>query len=415
MKVLLINPNDLLRPPVPPIGLEYVAAAVRSQGHDVQVLDLCFSDDPFDDLSGAVTRFQPQAAGLTVRNIDSVLFSGNEFYLDRIREMVAILRDRFRVPVFSGGAALRADPEGVVSYLGADCGVVGPSSGAVVDCLRWMQDHPGGKRIFPSVLHQFSTCGRDIDCIDYPRYLRNSGVAGFLTHSGCSSSCVYCIEANSPVSFREPDEVIAEIRRFIEKGIDTFHLCDSEFNEDLEYSLAFLDLLIRSGLRIRWSLYLKPAEHNRKLFRLMAAAGVTLITLSVDSFNKCPVYWTDTEKIIFSARAEGIRIAVDFITGFPYEDADSLSWSLDFFRRLQPDTVNVNTYLRLYRTLKITDIIAVDPSLHKDLIGWSDRENLVRPVFYNRIPQETVRNMIQGDGLFRIDVSGEGVNYTRFG
>ena len=54
MKLLLINPNRYHNPPVMPIGLEYLSGAVTAAGHDVEVLDLCFSDKPMDELSKAL-------------------------------------------------------------------------------------------------------------------------------------------------------------------------------------------------------------------------------------------------------------------------------------------------------------------------------------------------------------------------
>jgi len=58
---------------------------------------------------------------------------------------------------------------------------------------------------------------------------------------------------------------------------------------------------------------MKPGNFNQRLFRLMKETGVYLITLTVDSFRKCPHYWNDTEKLIFNARTHGIRVAVDFL------------------------------------------------------------------------------------------------------
>ena len=41
--LLLINPNTA-KPAVAPLGIEYVAEAVRQAGYRVEVLDLCFAD-----------------------------------------------------------------------------------------------------------------------------------------------------------------------------------------------------------------------------------------------------------------------------------------------------------------------------------------------------------------------------------
>ena len=412
MKVLLINPNRFRTPPAPPLGLEYLAARLMKGGHAVRLLDLCFSDEPFADIDRAVEEFRPDLAGITVRNIDSVRYIGNEFFLDDIREMVHRLRTKHGMQVIVGGAAMPADPEGIVEYIGADHGVTGPADEVINDVLSAMQGGMPAYRITKGHYRAYSPVPRCSSGVDYGKYRRAGGIAGFDTHKGCSSSCVYCIEADSPVAFRSPGDVVREIAGFADQGCRHFHLCDPEFNEDLDHSLAFCAALKQSGMQISWTAYMKPANFNQKLFRLMRETGVYLITLTVDSFRKCPLYWNDTEKIIYTARNSGIRVIVDFLTGFPYEDEDLLQWCLDFFRRLQPDRVNINTFIRLYRSLKITGIIARDPSLSACLIGNTDDRLMTTPVFFNRISNDRLAELIAGDEFFRIEGTEEGVNYA---
>jgi hypothetical protein len=158
---------------------------------------------------------------------------------------------------------------------------------------------------------------------------------------------------------------------------------------------------------------MKPANFNRALFRLMKEVGVYLITLSVDSWKKCPLYWTDYERFVFGARSAGIKVAVDFLTGFPFETEDNLKEYFDILRRPLPDSVGVNTYLRLYKTLQITDIILRDDNLKSHLLGEVDDQTLLRPVFYNHIDTKMLRQLIDGDLLFRVEGIEKGVNYGR--
>ena len=52
MNIALVNTNRM-KPPIAPIGLEYVAEALRIEGYDIEILDLCWADD----WSSAVTEF----------------------------------------------------------------------------------------------------------------------------------------------------------------------------------------------------------------------------------------------------------------------------------------------------------------------------------------------------------------------
>ena len=413
MKILLINPNRYKFPPVPPIGLEHIAGALEEKGHEVAMVDLCFSDSVYEDIDRAVSEFAPDIAGVTVRNVDTVLYQTNEFFLDEMKEMIGYVKSHHGLRVIIGGSGVPTNPEGVREYLDADYAVTGPGEDAVIELLDIIRKHGNANKILRGRYRFDISCPRRRTGIDYKRYFEHGGVAGFETHKGCSSSCVYCIEANSMVSFKGVPDVIAEVKSLVDCGYSRFHLCDSEFNEDLDYAVEFCTALKKSGLKIDWSVYMKPANYNKKLFRLMKETGVSLITLTVDSWKKCPLYWADIETMIFHGRSAGIRTAVDFLTGFPYEGEETLEHYLDLFRRTGPDSVGINTYIRLYHTLPITNIIVRDVRLRANLTGEVSDKSFVRPVFYNQVSAERLQEIIKHDKLFRIEGLEKGVNYLR--
>jgi hypothetical protein len=415
VKVLLINSNRYASPPVPPIGLEYVAAALEEAGHEAAVLDLCFSALPIEEIDRAIEGFRPDVAGLTVRNIDTVLYHTNEFFLDEIRGMIDHIRRRHGLKIVIGGTGVSADPGAVLEYLRADYAVDGPGEDAISDVIGKLAAGRAPDRITRGRYRYDLLCPRKSAGLDYEKYYDRGGVAGFETHRGCSSSCIYCIEANTNVSFRSPEDVMLGIRRFSQKGYRRFHLCDPEFNEDLDYCLDFCTALRKEDLGIEWAVYMKPANFTKRLIRLMKESGVSLITLTVDSWKKCPLYYDDIEKIIFSSRSSGINVAVDFLAGFPYETEETLLFYLDMFRRLQPDSVGINTHIRLYRQLQITKLVMGSEELKRDLTGATEDATLIRPVFYNRIGTERLKQLIGGDELFRIEGLEKRVNYQRAG
>ncbi len=413
MKVLLVNPNRYKSPPVPPIGLEYIASSLEENGHKAEITDLCFSEDLFKDIDNAVISFNPNIVGITVRNIDSVLYHTNEFFLDEIRDIVNHVKLKHGLKVILGGTGVSTNPEGILEYLNADFAIVGPAENKINELLEKISNSSGIKKIHRGNFRNNTSCPRRSFKINYDKYLDAGGIIGFETHKGCTSSCIYCLEADSKVSFKNPGDVIEEIRNFVDIGYNHFHLCDSEFNESYEYSAEFCTALKNAGMNIKWAVYMKSGNSNKKLFRLLKDTGVYLITLSVDSYQKCSNYWTEIEKFIFGAKSYGIKIAVDFITGFPYEKEDLIVECLNHFRRLQPDSVGLNTYIRLYKSLQITNIILKDRKLRDNLLGNTDDRTFVKPVFYNHISTEKLKELINGDDLFRIEGMERGVNYSR--
>ena len=413
MKVLLINPNRFQSPPVPPLGIEYVASSLEEKGHETAIIDLCFSDEVFGAVDKGIDAFRPDIVGITVRNIDTVLFHTNEFFLDDIRTVISHIKTAHGLSVIIGGAGVATFPEGISEYLNADYTVSGPGEYAVHEVLSHFENGTEKKKVFHGRYPAAVPCRRRPFDLAYDQYSRNGGVIGFETHKGCSSSCIYCLEARSRVAFKEPADIIGEIKTFVDAGFNQFHLCDSEFNESLEYAVDFCAALKKAGMDIQWTVYMKPSNFNAKLFRLMKETGVYLITVTVDSWKKCPMYWIDIEKFLFSAKSCGLKVAVDFLTGFPYEKEAEILEYFNTLRRPLPDSVGVNTYIRLYKSLQITDIVTGDSALHAHLIDEHKDPSCIKPVFYNQIPTDRLKELLQGDPLFRIEGIEQSVNYRR--
>ena len=71
MRVLLISANtEKINMPVLPLGLACVAASILRAGYTVKILNLMMHTDTRKALKEAITAFNPQIIGISVRNID---------------------------------------------------------------------------------------------------------------------------------------------------------------------------------------------------------------------------------------------------------------------------------------------------------------------------------------------------------
>ena len=148
MKILLINPNRYRNPPVPPLALEYLAGALEDSHHEYHILDLCFAENPIGEIDRAIQSFSPHVAGISIRNIDTVIYNNNIFFLDEIKSFVDHVKS-LGIPVIIGGAGYSFIPEGILGYLGADWGVDGPGERALVYILdRLEHETPPAGMIF---------------------------------------------------------------------------------------------------------------------------------------------------------------------------------------------------------------------------------------------------------------------------
>ncbi len=413
MKILLVNPNRYRRPPVPPLGIEYIASSLVQNGHECRVLDLCFSDDPTGDIVREVGAFSPDIAGVTVRNVDTVLRWNNEFFLDDIRKMISVLRAE-GVPVIVGGVGYSFIPDGIRRYLGADYGIFGPGELALP---RFLDRFRNGTPPRGTIVNGWDE-GIDPDFvpdregfIDHARYVSEGGLIGFETQKGCAGRCTYCSEGCGTVFHRNPESVGEELARLSARGFGEFHLCDAEFNQNLGACIRTVEAIISKAPGIRWALYMKSEPFNEELFDLLAESGVHLVTLSIPTGYP----WHRMARSIRAlTRERGIRLAVDYLCGLPDDTPETVRDDIELLRSIEPDSVGVNSSIRLYPGLAVTDTILGDPDLYRYLSeGARERIDFIRPAFFTMISVDTLRDFIDDDPRFTIEGFERSSNYER--
>jgi hypothetical protein len=78
--------------PVLPLGLACVAEAVQNAGHEIKLVDLMNENDGRLVLGDAISEFQPEIIGISVRNIDDQCMEKPRFLLDSVKDEA---RNRF--------------------------------------------------------------------------------------------------------------------------------------------------------------------------------------------------------------------------------------------------------------------------------------------------------------------------------
>jgi uncharacterized radical SAM superfamily protein len=226
------------------------------------------------------------------------------------------------------------------------------------------------------------------------------------------------MEANTRVYYRKKENIIREIEFLTGKGYRDFHLCDSEFNENLVFSKEFCEAIIKSSSNFKWILYMKPTPYDEELFSLLSESNASLITLSLDSDENIQsdnrYSYNDLEKIIKYCKKYGIELAIDLLTGYPDESVESTKKVIRFLTKNRPKTVGINFYYRLLKKTKITHIIEENPVMQKQLTRpYEEDENYLKPIFYSQYKKEDIEKLISGDSLFKIPGITPGVNYQQ--
>ena len=309
-------------------------------------------------------------------------------------------------------------PEDILSYVEADYGISGPGEGAMPALLDMLGRSEEPARLLQGWDYSFQKdmiYRRGTD-IDYRRYLDNGGLAGFETQKGCPAACVYCVEAKTRHQVRDPLRIRDEIGALAAQGFSDFHLCDCEFNIELPGCIYFLKKLQSAGFSIRWSLYIKPEPVSEEMFSLLRETGADVVTLTVNSYEfKRSGY---SEKVAFCidcANNEGITLAIDLLTGFPFESVDTMYEVIDFFHTHRSVSVGVNYHIRIYPGTALYSYFNRHKNLKPHLImPYGGSGDFIKPVFYRHPLSEDMVHRIADDPLFRVEGIEPGTNYQRF-
>jgi len=366
--ILLVNPNRFKNPPVIPLGLEYLVSVLEKHHHNVDILDLCFSESPEDDLTKVLLKKKYNIVGFTIRNIDSINYFNSEFYLPPIKTLIQCVK-KLNIPVVLGGSGFSAMPKEILDYLEADYGIIGPGEIIFPRFLDLFQSSELIKEIYDGwqygidaeLIHLHGTK------INYSKYLSEEAIIGFETHKGCLGRCPFCVSACTHTWYKKIPTIIEEVKFLVDQGHSHFQLCDSEFNSDLNFSIEFCRALIKEKLPMKWKLFMKPYPNNKKLFKLLQKSNAYLIDLTVFSDKKIQdlnnYSYNDLEKIIEHCENYQIELMIDSHVGYPFESLESITDMIEFFKAHRPTKVSVNPYFRVYKHTQLANSIKNDSSL----------------------------------------------------
>ena len=409
-RALLINTNDM-RPPIAPVGLDYLAEAAASKGCEVRILDLCFEADAAQAVADAIHGFHPHVIGVTVRNTDDCYYAGQDFVLPRIKTVVDAVRKNSHAPIVLGGVGYSIAPKEVLQFLDADFGIEGDGEEAfcaLIDCIsrgRGFDRVPGlhyrEKGKLTHSLPQFV----DLDTlppmrrrfVDNKRHFAEGGQIGFETKRGCPMACVYCadpVARGRSIRMRSPARVVEELKALLDQGIDHFHTCDSEFNLPEEHAVAVCEEIVRAGLgdKIRWYAYCAPTAFSHELAGAMKDAGCAGVDFGVDSGDdevlavlKRHFKSDDLRRTAKVCREYEIPFMYDLLIGGPGETHTSVKHTINLMKEIEPDCVGVSVGMRVYSGTRIAESVRNEgpPASNPALYGnKEDNPAFIKPVFY---------------------------------
>ena len=388
MKILLIQPpiRDFYRTSIrtQPIGLAYLAASLRKQGHEVEILDgqtdkkrsipipsdlshlkkfyPPYDRSPFKLYSGYYhfgmgwndIRRHIEESGAHVFGISSSFTP----YHPEALEVARIIKtwDPRRVVVM-GGAHVSCDPEGVLRSPFVDYIILGEGEYRFSFLLEKIEgkvesyleaDGIGGKvdgsirinplKTFIEKLDGVSFPARDL--LDLDRYrIRKKRSTMIITSRGCPHRCTYCsahLVMGSIFRTRSPQAILQEMVECRNRyGIESFDIEDDNFTFDRKRAKELMRMIIETfgeeNLELSAMNGISFASLDRELLSLMKKAGFRTVNLSWVSADpalkekmKRPGLSTDFDQILRDVEETGLGAVVYAIYGMPGQRVEEM-------------------------------------------------------------------------------------------
>ncbi len=391
-RVVLINPratyfNEIAQKCFPPVHLLYLAAALRRQGFEPEVLDANAFRLSDDQIGAAVRQAAPLMVGLPVYSE----------ILRHIRDLARLCREVSPgTKIVLGGPHVSAVPRQTLEqFPHADYALVGEAEESLArlcECLaaREMVDTipgivyrrdgqvvEGPPAAYPEI-EAVPRPARDLVARAYTerRYysilVRRRPVDTLFTSRGCPFHCGFCYNFRRKYRYRSADDVVDELARIRDRGIRDVEIADDTFTGRPERAIQILDLIIREGLDVSFRIKSRVDVFTEELAKKARQAGVYLVAFGMesgsqrmlDAMNKR----TTVEMNALACRLTrkyGMLSHSSWIIGYPGETPESVSETLDFIRRHRPSTVNL-AVLRPYPKTEAYEIAAGSGTLVGD-------------------------------------------------
>jgi len=173
---------------------------------------------------------------------------------------------------------------------------------------------------------------------------------------GCPFSCAFCASVplwERKVHLRSPQNIVNEIDYLVKSyKVRSFGFWDDTFTANRRCIIEFCSLIAkRYGTRLSWDCLTNVNCINEEVLKALKHAGCRRIRIGVESGSdeilKKIKKGITTEQVMEAARLIrkfGFWLHAYFMVGIPYETEDDLKKTMDFIKRLNPDSLNLCTF-----------------------------------------------------------------------
>lgn len=419
MNVLLVFPPASILPfnikgASPPLGIAYLAAFLRENGHRVQILDAVaegFDNEvpegggmyryglSFEEIEARIRSFRPDVVGI------SGMFSIQFHNVEAVARVVRRVDPKIVTVV--GGVHPTLFPRETLENPDLDYVVLGQGEHTLAELL----DALAGRRSLEGIrglgyrrngsihLDEDHPLIEDLDALPWPArdllpmetYFRigmphggiqwRKPVTTVVTSRGCTLACGFCNASvfwRNRIRYRSPEKVVQEMQHLIDTyGIRELHFEDDNLLLSRDRALELFERMAERSWDLVWNAPngLAPWKMDDELIEAMARSGCYEVPLAIESGSqevldrviRKPVKLERMPGVVRKIQAEGMFAHAFLIVGFPGETAEQTQATLDLPARLGLDDTTFAIFVPIPRTRLFEEAVRrgqIDPETY---------------------------------------------------
>jgi anaerobic magnesium-protoporphyrin IX monomethyl ester cyclase len=342
-----------------PIGLAYLAAVLKTNRHEVTVIDCPASEMGHEQLKAKVASFEPDVVGITsmTPTIQSTLMSAR----------VAKEACPNAVVTLGGPHATFMDRQILEQEAAVDVVVRGEGEQTLLEIAQNVTDSKSLHKVdgitFRNSDQIIQTPNRPfiqkLDELPYPAYdyfqldryrLFGKLFLPIITSRGCPFQCSFCTTSRilgKEYRARSPKNIVDELE-FLKNtyGADAFTFYDDTLTLDKNRIFKICEGIKARKINLPWDCQTRVDQVSREVLAEMRETKCQQVFFGVESgcqeildAVKKRTTVEQNAKAIKLAKEAGLFVAISIMIGYPGETKDMLRQTLDFIRKTEPDDV----------------------------------------------------------------------------
>jgi len=358
----------------PNLGLLYIAATVKDMPEiDIRIIDMNLDGIAMEGLEKLISVESPDIVGFSVLTFN---------LLNCMEACKVVRRASPRTKICFGGWHPTLYPEETLEFDFVDYIVVGEGeltfkelvdlcldkAGVSVERLAAINGlgykTPNGKRVINpprqvvKKLDELPLPAYDlVDATKYSHLLASGQVVNIMTSRGCPQKCVFCDLRRSPYRFRTPENILSEIRYWVNKGVKEFFIQDDNFTINRTRTIEFCRLLMDAGLDIKYKISSRvdyiddaTAEHLKKSGCYAIYFGVESGSQRVLDYLQKGITIEDIKRAFAAGRKFGIDCCAYIMIGVPTETREDIDMTMRLVKEIHPSHLHCSICTPMPRT-----------------------------------------------------------------